>query len=376
MTKYTIHVEEVKERFSGRWREGMIQLSVAHPEVAAEWNYKKNCGWGPEDFSSGSSIHCFWICPTCKQSYKATISSRTTQNRKGCLRCSSRKLKCGESLAERHPDVAKEWYQRKNGRELPENVKYSSIKSACWQCSKCKQLWEERISARTLGKTGCPNCYKSPVKKRKRTLTDNGTKTPADFPISSTHKACWKCPVELSHKYRKSIYARIKCIEQNQSRDCPLCLKNARPPKRSLMLTDPELAAEWHPTKNGAKTPRDFTIASAHKAWWKCPVDPSHSYERSISWRSRCIKRGQNSGCSLCLQKLKSLAVRFPEVAKLWHPTLNGNTPDNVWPSSSEKAFWLCEEDPTHSWEKEIYLVSRGARCPSCAPKKGRLKNR
>ena len=48
-----------------------------------------------------------------------------------------------------------------------------------------------------------------------------------------------------------------------------------------------------------------------------------------------------------------NLAIHFPEVAKQWHPTKNGDIkPTQVTKSSTLKAWWLCEIG--HAWEKQV----------------------
>ena len=39
-------------------------------------------------------------------------------------------------------------------------------------------------------------------------------------------------------------------------------------PKRILGNRHPELAKEWHPTKNGDLTPFDVTYGKNQTAWW------------------------------------------------------------------------------------------------------------
>ena len=50
--------------------------------------------------------------------------------------------------------------------------------------------------------------------------------------------------------------------------------------------THPELAEQWHPTKNGDLTPQDVVSGSHRKVWWKCP-DCGYEWEASIANRSR-----------------------------------------------------------------------------------------
>ena len=44
-----------------------------------------------------------------------------------------------------------------------------------------------------------------------------------------------------------------------------------------MQSTNPELAAEFHPTKNGELTPSDFTPGSDKKEWWKCDKADDHN---------------------------------------------------------------------------------------------------
>jgi hypothetical protein len=37
-----------------------------------------------------------------------------------------------------------------------------------------------------------------------------------------------------------------------------------------------DLAAQWHPDKNGSLTPADVSRGCNKKVWWRCPADPTH----------------------------------------------------------------------------------------------------
>ena len=44
-----------------------------------------------------------------------------------------------------------------------------------------------------------------------------------------------------------------------------------KPPKgKSLAEVNPELAKQWHTSKNGDLTPEDVSAGSKKKVWWKC----------------------------------------------------------------------------------------------------------
>ena len=84
-----------------------------------------------------------------------------------------------------------------------------------------------------------------------------------------------------------------------------------------LATTFPELAKEWHPTKNGTLCPSDVSMRSGEKVWWlgKC----GHEWQATVSHRTD----GQN--CPICsthklLSGYNDLATKFPLVADEWHP--------------------------------------------------------
>ena len=88
-----------------------------------------------------------------------------------------------------------------------------------------------------------------------------------------------------------------------------------KPPKgKSLAEVNPELAKEWHPTKNGDLTTMDVTAGSAKKVWWKCDKGVDHEWEATI------VKRNRGRKCPICsgqkVVKSNCLATTHPEIAK------------------------------------------------------------
>ena len=69
------------------------------------------------------------------------------------------------------------------------------------------------------------------------------------------------------------------------------------------------------------------------------------------------------------IDKEKSLAHRFPELVKEWHPTKNGDlTPADVTFGSGRKVWWKCSKG--HEWEVSISNRTKGNGCPYCSGKK------
>lgn len=107
--------------------------------------------------------------------------------------------------------------------------------------------------------------------------------------------------------------------------------------QNDLATVNPNLAAEWHPSKNGSLLPSQTTAGSNKKVWWlgKC----GHEWEREICERSK------GHGCPVCSGRslqpgINDFATINPKVAAEWHPTKNGDlTPADVAPNSNKKAL-------------------------------------
>ncbi|MDA0661122.1 MAG: zinc-ribbon domain-containing protein, partial [Planctomycetota bacterium] len=64
----------------------------------------------------------------------------------------------------------------------------------------------------------------------------------------------------------------------------------------ALAFTNPEIAAEWHPDKNGTDTPETVRPASNKTFWWRCAK--GHEFQASLAARTR---NGQ--GCPGCVDR-------------------------------------------------------------------------
>ena len=54
---------------------------------------------------------------------------------------------------------------------------------------------------------------------------------------------------------------------------------------------------------------------------------------------------------SLVMTNKPSLAETHPEIAKEWHPTLNGDlTPRDFTHGSDKKPWWKCDKGDDHEW--------------------------
>jgi hypothetical protein len=137
-------------------------------------------------------------------------------------------------------------------------------------------------------------------------------------------------------------------------------------------LTHPEVAAQWHPTKNGSLTPHDIAARSGKKAWWKCSVASDHEWKAMVS--SRAIN---GNGCPFCANRIVALSnclmTTHPEFAAQWHPIKNGLlTPYDVTVGSVKKIWWKCSVADDHEWYASLNgRTSNENGCPYCNESRG-----
>lgn len=360
-------------------------------QILEEWDYEKNLPATPDNTSYGSGKVMAWHCSKGHE-WEQSVRARVKRTSYDCPVCANRKLLPGyNDLVTLYPELCKEWHPTKNGDLRPENFLPTSYTKVWWICEKGHE-WEARIDVRAKLGSGCPVCagmkvipgvndlatlYPSLAKEWHSTR--NGDLTPDKVYAQSTKSFWWKC--QKGHEWVEPVSKRVQV-----HMECPICSGKYDP---SLMkkisgkssdphsMTDlatiaPEIAREWHPTKNGSLLPSQVSYGDNKKYWWICPK--GHEYQASPNNRV-----SHHSGCPYCSNKsvlagYNDLATRYPAVAAEWHPTKNGDlTPDQVMPSSKKTVWWLCPEG--HEWEGTIGSRTRRVRiCPICKEKEKRRK--
>lgn len=268
-----------------------------------------------------------------------------------------------------NPKLAREWHPTKNAPLTPNEVTAGSGKKVWWICGRDHE-WETAILHRSHG-TGCPHCPRPERKIREeRSLqalapglakewhpTKNAPRTPKDVALQSNKKAWWLCL--KGHEWE------ISPAHRSHGNNCPYCSGKKVNKENCLKTVRPELARQWHPTRNAQLTPADITSGTPRKVWWVCRR--GHEWEASISHRSH------GTACPYCagrkVSKDNSLQTLKPRLAKEWHPTKNVPlTPKDVTPGSNKKAWWRCRKG--HEWKVGINERNSGRACPYCAGKR------
>lgn len=341
-----------------------------------EWDWKKNNGVNPHAITCGSQKKVWWICSACGHSWEATVKNRS--NGRNCPECAKVKritafnqtrISTNGSLQTENPELANEWHPIKNGTLTPADVTSASSKNVWW-LGKCNHEWNARICNRTINNHGCPYCSgrkvlvgfndlttTHPMLAKEWHPTRNGNLRPEQVTAASRNNIWWLG--ECGHEWDSYIYNR------KQGHGCPYCSgREVLVGYNDLQTTHPELAKQWHPTKNGMLTPQTVAAGTSKKIWWFC--------ENGHEWLAVGSSRVQNHNCPYCsnqkiLTGYNDLATTHPKLAEEWHPIKNGKlTPHNTGAGSPKKVWWQCVKG--HEWR--VKVVSRTffkTGCPECS---------
>ena len=145
--------------------------------------------------------------------------------------------------------------------------------------------------------------------------------------------------------------------------------------KWNIEVQCPTLINFWHPTKNGNLQPRDVSVRSTEKIWWKCGRGPDHEWLASP--RSMYNNKTKTiCKCPFCdnrkVSVTNSLSTLYPEIASQWDSTRNGNlSPSMILPNSSLKVWWKCDKGENHVWQRTVAHRThprspQEGKCPFC----------
>ena len=111
-------------------------------------------------------------------------------------------------------------------------------------------------------------------------------------------------------------------------------------------LIPAHIALQWHPTKNGKWNPTDFSSGSNYEATWYCGKKELcgcyHVWHAPICNRTAKKPRGcpwcaEQKRCDHMMNEKISLQAKFPEIAKQFHSTKNGDLQPNQITAFSNK---------------------------------------
>lgn len=343
---------------------GFNDLATTHPSLTSEWDYEKNEGIVPTEFSKGSERKVWWVCKR-GHSWKAAIYSRAAGG--GCS-------KCAKELQSSFPEIVLYYYVKKLFPDAISRYKDEFldpfeldiyIPSLNVGIEYDGERWHQAIDKDLRKNKKCADHKIALIRIREPKcpiLTDNRS-----INIMMENKRTGICKAIQIVFDEISKLAKVRyTIDIDLSRDNTeiLTLLDISQKENSLKLLYPDIASEWDSIKNGNILPDDFTGGSDKKVWWICPL--GHSYFAPISARVR------GRGCSICsgkqiLKGFNDFESRYPDLAQEWDYQKNDITPDMVSYGSDQKFWWLCTKG--HSYQCSINNRRAGQSCYYCSGK-------
>ena len=190
----------------------------------------------------------------------------------------------------------------------------------------------------------------------------------ADYPLT---------PEQVTSKSNTELwFVCEECGEGSPSRvanrtilghGCRFCRGTHTSPSNCLAANRPDLAAEWHPTRNIDISPYDVRAGSEYPAWWLCS-DPDCGME----WQAACYSRSSTGrGCPYCGGQVPRPGESFGDIRTTlmeeWDYDRNSHDPFSLTPSSSRDAHWVCRRNQEHRWVAAISnRIAGRSNCPAC----------
>lgn len=278
--------------------------------LVKEWDYTKN----ESKLDIRTYAKYWWLCSK-EHSWNANLGNRISGC--ACPYCSGRKATTENCLSVTHPEIADSWHTSKNGGVSAHDVKRGTKLKYWWVCKKGHD-WQESPKVRIAQNQNCPYCS------GKRACKDNCLENlfpelvkewdfvkneilPSQLTSGSSKFVWWIC--NKKHSFKMQVNNRV-----GRGSKCPFCLDKLVCVDNCLETLFPDIAKEWHTTKNTTKTPKDFMYGSAKKAWWLC--EKGHAYFATIASRT-----SKGSGCPNCLYKTEqNVRDIFEEIFKKEFP--------------------------------------------------------
>lgn len=209
-----------------------------------------------------------WLC---SYGHKEHISARMRFYRGGCFACGKERH---GSFAQNYPELIAMW--SKENPLSPYEVSPTYTTPVSWVCE-FGHKWKRSVPLQIKLKS-CPICEQKnksifaslPEMRNQWDYEKNNGIDPETVSPYSSVKYYWCC--KNGHTY---LAAPEKLMRKKIR--CPIC--------NSFGFHRPDIIKEWHPTKNGSKTPFDFSVSSQKTAWFICKECRSE-YSSRIAYRA------------------------------------------------------------------------------------------
>lgn len=289
----------------------------------------------------------------------------------GCS-CSrnQRSVRTGTVLLFGSEDPCLQWWDHERNTEADAaTVTLRARRSVWWVGPECGHRFCAPVRVMAT-RPDCPTCRDEAREHRKAEHAALALLTVAQVPELAQAWADDEDPATVSAA-DMWLY-RFRCPQGHHPRmaprtylhnGCQFCRGAHRQGTRpTLAEAQPEVASQWHPTRNGDLTASDVGPFSRRQVWWLADCC-------GHEWRQRVVERDKYHRwrCPACRSLLDSLAWHRPELAAEW----SADNPVDAWhvrPSAATPflPLWVCATDPAHVWQASVASRSSGSGCPEC----------
>lgn len=353
---------------------GKNDLETIFPEIASEWDIKKNNGVLPKNISPFTYNSYWWICPK-GHSYKKKVIQRTKFHKP--IDCP----KCIKAHSTSFPEQAIYYYVKKcfpnainrykepfeNGMELDIyvplynlGIEYDGLafhndedqhnreRKKYLACKKLGiKLVRIKESENTWDDTADDIFY---IKKRMKDAEFSAFLSLLFSNIFTLSAHTFDCK-NSQESFLNRYYGFP--TDFDVSRDRPEILEYLVDIECSFGAQFPELAAMWCAEGNGKLTPFMFTPGSNYLATWKCPKCGgtwksviSSIVSRRVKTCKKCsMKENGKTITKVKIAKYGSLAQRSKELLNQWDYDANGMlSPNDIPLNYSSSVAWKCNK--------------------------------
>jgi hypothetical protein len=268
------------------------------------------------------------------------------------------------------------WDHERNDPASFETVGVAGRREVGWRCPTCDLRFSRRVDRMALS-PDCPVCegkrqaaWQAEYERYRTTAVADVPQLAADWADDDPRLVTvagdrrlrrFTCP--RGHRPRIAPYTYLMS-------GCPSCrAAETRRLHAEESIVDPsfggmnaEIAAQWHPRRNGSTRRESVSPESRRTFWWH---EPECGHEWQATPRDR--QKGRRLRCPDCRTILDSLAYHYPELAAEW----SAANPITAWQirPTGQTAFvpiWNCSNDSDHEWTTSLQSRASGSGCPEC----------
>lgn len=342
---------------------GENDFQTLHPDLLHLWDYEKNVGINPSDFTCGSNKVVNWIC---ENGHEWPAPIYRIARGSGCPHCAKQK-------STSFPEQAILFYLSKafetKSREkvfnqevdillpkLNSGIEYDGLRYHSNEFS----LKREKIKDEILQKNGFNIIRVKETKDIASTFIENNV---IFYKYDAPFYRHLNDVIKLLFKY----FGQKINFEINIDNDSPKIREQYMLLRKqnSFVKVRPELLDEWDYEKNGKLRPEYVSYQSSIVAHWICKN--GHNYPAVVS------NRVKGTGCPYCsnnklLENYNDLKTKHPEVLVDWDYKKNKKGPEKYIFSSEKRVHWKCHVCGKE-WIMPVFKASKGQRCPICTRK-------